>query len=75
VIETQRISAGLIVDRVAEVLGIDEENILPPPELGTGISSRYVCGIGKVDGQVKLLLDCETLFSGEEEAMEIVHAI
>jgi chemotaxis signal transduction protein len=41
----------------------------------SGISSRYVCGVGKVDGQVKLLLDCETLFSGEEEAMEIVHAI
>ena len=26
-------------------------------------------GIGKVDGQVKLLLDCEKLFSSEETAI------
>ena len=66
VIETQQISAGLIVDQVAEVLSIGEENICPPPELGKGVSSRYINGIGKVDGQVKLLLDCEMLFDSEE---------
>lgn len=66
VIETQWISAGLIVDQVEEVLSIDEENISPPPELGKDISSRYVNGIGRVDGQVKLLLDCEKLFSSKE---------
>ena len=66
VIETQQISAGLIVDQVAEVLSIGEENICPPPELGKEISSRYINGIGKVDGQVNLLLDCEKLFSGTE---------
>ena len=66
VIETQQISAGLIVDHVAEVLSIEEENISPPPELGMKISSRYVNGIGKVDGEVKLLLDCEKLFMDTE---------
>lgn len=66
VIETPQISAGLIVDQVAEVLGIEEENICPPPELGKGVNSRYVNGIGKVDGQVKLLLDCEKLFMDTE---------
>ena len=66
VIEIEQISVGLIVDQVAEVLGIDEKSISPPPELGTGISSRYINGIGKVDGQVKLLLDCETLFKENE---------
>jgi len=66
VIEIGQISAGLIVDQVAEVLGIDQENISPPPELGTGISSRYISGIGKVDGQVKLLLNCEMLFYEDE---------
>ena len=69
VIETPQISAGLIVDQVAEVLGIEEENICPPPDLGMGNNSRYVNGIGKVDGQVKLLLDCEKLFSSEETAI------
>lgn len=63
VIDTRDISAGLIVDEVSEVLAIEEENISPPPEWGAGVSSRYLNGVGKVDGQVKLLLDCEKLFS------------
>ena len=66
VIETGRISAGLIVDQVAEVLSIGKESIAPPPELGTGISNRYISGIGKVGDGVKLLLDCEELFANED---------
>jgi len=62
VIETQGISSGLIVDQVAEVLSIEEENITPPPTLTEDSSNRFISGIGKVDGQVKLLLDCEKLF-------------
>jgi purine-binding chemotaxis protein CheW len=74
VIETQRISAGLIVDQVDEVLSIGEENISPPPELGKAISHRYVNGIGKVDGDVKLLLDCEKLFnSNESDLLTQIH--
>jgi purine-binding chemotaxis protein CheW len=50
---------------VADVLNIEEENISPPAVLG-GFASRYISGIGKVDGKVKLLLDCEKLFTDEE---------
>ena len=64
VVETQRISAGLIVDQVAEVLTI--EDIVPPPELQAARRCRAVSGIGKVGGEVKLLLDCEKLFGDEE---------
>lgn len=66
VIHTEDVFAGLIVDELSEVLVIEDEDILPPPELGTGVSNRYLNGIGKIDGQMKLLLDCEKLFSGEE---------
>jgi purine-binding chemotaxis protein CheW len=59
--------AGLIVDSVAEVMTINDENISLPPDFGQGISSRYISGIGKVDGEVKLLLNSETFFSDEEE--------
>ncbi len=65
VIETQELTAGLIVDMVAEVLTVETENIVPPPEVG-GASSRYISGIGKVNGEVKLLLDCGKLFGNEE---------
>lgn len=66
VVETQDVIAGLIVDQVAEVLSIDEGSIIPPPEMGMGINSRFLNGIGKVDGQVKLLLDCEKLLGNED---------
>ena len=66
VIDTGEVNAGLIVDNVAEVIGIDDENISPPPELGAGIQNNYLMGIGKVEGNVKLLLNCIKLFSDEE---------
>ena len=66
VIEAQQIIAGLIVDRVVEVMKIEDENIVPPPELQAGIHNSYLSGIGKKDSSVYLLLDCEMLFNGKE---------
>lgn len=64
VVETGARNAGLIVDQVTEVLRIEQNDIVPPPEQSAG-SSGYVKGIGKADGQVKLLLDTEKLLSQE----------
>jgi len=69
VIDTREITAGLIVDEVAEVLAIDDTDISPPPHRGTGASCRYLSGIGKVENEVKLLLNCEELFHEEEAHM------
>lgn len=66
VIDIKEISVGLIVDNVAEVINIDESNIVPPPDIKTGFHNRYVRGIGKVGNEVKLLLDCEKLLNDEE---------
>lgn len=66
VVETNEITVGLIVDKVAEVLKIEDENIVPPPDHRTGIQNRYLAGIGKDGEDVKLLLSCEKLFSDEE---------
>lgn len=70
VVEVQDLAAGLIVDNVAEVLTIEPENILPPPNTGGGkeTQSKYVSGIGKVGNEVKLLLDCERIFQESEAA-------
>jgi len=64
VVEIGTASAGLIVDQVAEVLEIGD--IAPPPDLQLTRKSKAVQGIGKVDGEVKLLLDCQTLLTDEE---------
>lgn len=66
VIETQELSAGLIVDHVSEVMTIDEANIAPPPDVNGSACCRYINGVGKVDGEVVILLDCEQLFNNQE---------
>lgn len=68
VVDIQDISIGLIVDNVCEVLTIDENNIVPPPDLKADFYNRYVRGIGKVGSEVKLLLDCHKLLNENEVA-------
>lgn len=70
VVDIQNISVGLIVDNVAEVMTIEDENIVPPPDYKTGLQNRYIKGIGKVGNDVKLLLDCNRLL-GEDEIEDI----
>lgn len=77
VINVKSILVGLIVEKIAEVVEIPEENILPSPELGHGDKSqnRYVYAVGKVGNDVKLLLDPDKLINDEdltvmEEAQE-----
>jgi purine-binding chemotaxis protein CheW len=62
VVDIQDTSAGLIVDHVAEVLAIDDDNIAPPPSVRTGAYNQCIKAIGKAGSEVKLLLDCEKLF-------------
>ena len=66
VIDTEELVVGLIVDKVSEVMTIDDADVVPPPDQRTGIRNRYIKGIGKVDGDVKLLLDGKTLLDADE---------
>lgn len=66
VIELQQVTVGLIVDTVAEVTVIPDADIVPPPEGAKGGNNKYIKGIGKVGGGVRLLLDCNRLLSQDE---------
>jgi len=61
------ISIGLIVDSVSEVIAIRDDDIVPPPNIQQ-VANKYIKGIGKTVGEVKLLLDCEKLLNEEEVA-------
>lgn len=73
VIDIKETSVGLIVDNVAEVINIEDSNIVPPPDIKTGFNNRYVRGIGKVGKEVKLLLNCDKLLNDDE--MESLNSI
>ena len=59
---------GLIVEKIAEVVEILEENVIPSPTINKNDNthSKYVYGIGRVGDEVKLLLDPERLLADEE---------
>ena len=64
VINVNTMMVGLIVEKIAEVVEIKEEDILPPPAARQyDQMHRYVYGIGKVGDKVKLLLDPEKLLN------------
>lgn len=70
VINVKDMLVGLIVEKVAEVVEINQEDILPPPSATIGheekTQNKYVYGIGKVGEEVKLLLDPDKLLKDEE---------
>lgn len=71
VINVQSTVVGLIVEKIAEVVEIPEENLLPSPSIGHNDKTRdrYVYAIGKVGDSVKLLLDPDKLISDEDLSM------
>ncbi len=57
---------GIIVDGVAEVLTLNEEDIEDTPDFGPGIETPYLNGMAKTKGKVKILLDIDQVLSTNE---------
>ncbi len=73
VINVKGTVVGLIVEKIAEVVELSENDILEPPTIGKEENrvNRYVYGIGKAASGVKLLLDPDKLIKDEDiEIME-----
>lgn len=64
VVDVQGVLVGLIVQTISEVVSIEEENILPPPNVSkANAQAKFIRGIGKIGDSVKLLLDPVKLLS------------
>lgn len=57
---------GIVVDTVSEVLNIKEEEIEETPAFGTKLDTRYILGMAKVEGGVKILLHIDKVLSSDE---------
>jgi purine-binding chemotaxis protein CheW len=67
VVEVNGTSVGLVVDQVREVVDIPEEQIEPAPQTGKSTSSRFIKGMGKINGEVKILLKVEQLLLDDDK--------
>lgn len=48
---------GLVVDSVSEVLRLPSSTIEPPPEIATGVNSKYIKGVAKLEDRLLIFLD------------------
>jgi len=49
--------AGLLVDSITQVVHLTEDEIEPPPAILTGVNRDLVEGVGRIRGQMVILLD------------------
>lgn len=66
VVHVQEVEVGIIVDRVSEVLSIDEGDIEPPPSFGKDVNTDFILGIGKSLSKVKILLNIDRVLSADQ---------
>lgn len=71
VIESEDTSAGLIVDQVCEVVRIDDEQIVPPPEIYSGEKNKFIKAIGRIGDQIKLIINCRKLLVDYDEKSSV----
>jgi len=67
IVSLENIQLGFIVDTVAEVHDILPEDIDPPPSFRKNQGKdRYISGLGKIQEEVKILLDVEKILYAED---------
>jgi len=69
IIEIKKMSIGFIVDKVEEVLAIEDENISEPPKFGTNVNTEFIKNMARHNDAVIMIMDMEKLFETEELSM------
>jgi purine-binding chemotaxis protein CheW len=66
VVELPDCQVGIKVDRVFEVLKLDEAAIEPPPPLVAGLKAEYLDGVSEVQGRLVTVLRLDAILSTTE---------
>jgi len=64
--ESGLILMGVIVDAVSEVLNLTGSEIEDTPDFGNDTAGRFLLGMAKVKGKVKILLDIDQVLSSQD---------
>lgn len=56
---------GLLVDQVAEIIALSDDDIRPVPEMGFSIDDEFLDGLAAIDNRMVALIDVEKLFDME----------
>ncbi|MCK7495998.1 MAG: chemotaxis protein CheW [Comamonadaceae bacterium] len=64
--EKDTIQLGALVDSVLSVVEIEDDQIQPPPSLGSKYKSEFILGVAKVEEKFIMILDMDKVFSSDE---------
>lgn len=70
-----KITMGIIVDEVAEVINLKGEQIEPAPSFGTAVSTDFILGLGKVSQKVIMLLDIDRILAADQMSLVVEQAL
>jgi purine-binding chemotaxis protein CheW len=57
---------GALADSVQEVFELADDQIEPPPSIGTRLDTEFISGMGKQGDQFTIILDIDKVFSVDE---------
>lgn len=66
VVEADRRLVGVIVDEVAEVLRLAEDQTEPAPPMVAGLSNQYIRGVGKLEDDLLILIEIEKILTADQ---------
>lgn len=66
VVNINSTSVGLVVDTVNEVVNIPENDTEPAPRIKKDVDENFIQGLGKVNDEVKIILNVSKLLYEEE---------
>ena len=62
----EQIVIGTQADSVQEVVDLSDDQIEPPPSIGTSLDVEFIQGMGKYNDQFLIILDIDKIFSDVE---------
>jgi purine-binding chemotaxis protein CheW len=66
ILNIARRTVGMVVDSVSDVLTLAGDQVRPAPELSGTMDTRYITGLGTVEGRMIILADIERLMTSRE---------
>lgn len=57
---------GIIIDRIARVVMVQQSTIQPPPQMISGIGAEYISGVVRQEAGYLIMLDIRRLFNPKE---------
>jgi purine-binding chemotaxis protein CheW len=65
-VDNKKIMAGAIVDKVNDVIALQDSDIQPVPDLGLNYNAEFIQGMIKSGESFTMILDIDKIFSKEE---------